>query len=66
MQIRGESKREIGEISAGGGGVEVARGGAAGDEAVEEADRNGGDEAEQESENRDGYSDRRRHGFHFR
>lgn len=44
MQIGREPKWEVGENRPGGGGVEVAGGGSAGDEAVEEANRNGGDE----------------------
>lgn len=39
---------------------------AAGDESVEEADRNCGDKAEQEAENGDRDPDRRRQGIHLR
>lgn len=57
MQIGGESEGEVGEDRSGSGGVEVADGGATGEETVEEADRNRGGEAEEESENCNGDSD---------
>lgn len=66
MQIGGESEGEVGQNSPGGGGVEVAAGGPAGDESVEKADRNRDDKTEQEAENGDRDSDRRRHGIHLR
>ena len=45
MKIRREAKGYVGEQGTGEGGIEVSRGWAAGNEAVEEADRNGGNEA---------------------
>lgn len=52
MQIRRESKGNVGEQGARQGGVKVSGGGAAGDKAVKEADRNSCNEAEKESEYR--------------
>lgn len=66
MQIRRESEREVRQDSPGGGGVEVASGRTAGNESVEKTNRNRGHETQQEAENGDRYSDRRRHGIHLR
>lgn len=66
MQIRRETKREVRQNSPGCGGVEVAPGRTAGDESVEKTDRNRGHETQEEAENGDRYSDRRRHGLHLR
>lgn len=66
MQIRGESEGEVGEEGSGGGGVEVARRRSTWNEAMEEADGDGRDEAEEEAEHGDRYSDGGGHGIHLR
>ena len=63
MQIGGESKGEIGKEGSRGGGVEVARHRSTGNEAVEEADGDGGGEAEQKAEHRNRYSYGGSHGI---
>lgn len=64
MEIGGDTEGEVGENNADGGGVNVF-GEAAVDEAAEEAERDGGGEAEKEPEHRNRYSDRRGHGTHL-
>lgn len=64
MKVGGETEREIGEKSARNGGVKVL-GGWARQESPEEADGDGGDEAEEETEHRDRDTDRGGHGFHL-
>lgn len=61
MEIGGESKGEVREGDAGGGGIEVLECGAAGEKAADEADGDGGDEAEEKSKDGYGNPDRRRH-----
>lgn len=62
MEIGGEAEGEVGEENTDGGGEDVL-GEATGDEAPEEAKRNGGDEAEEEAEDGDGDADGCGHGI---